>query len=591
MSGELHELPQQEGGFTSPRLRKLAQWVSMGSLSRQFAIIFRSFAVLVVLLGLTAALGFMRVEQRANGLADLTDLAFDTASLNHAVTESKDQMGAYRARNFDPDIIAYSISRAEDAMEINERIRVSATAIDTGYIPRIDALDRDLSQIRDIMIEVRDAPRDEVRSESFLGPRYDFIDNTMRQITALREDANGRVEEFSNEGLGEVNALLTAMVIIAVLSLVLVLIGLQFVRRRIITPIGNISDAGLLLSEGHTDIAIPETERRDEIGTMARSLTVMQDKTTQLLVLESDAAKEAKSELKNHIEAQSAREARVALLQKLADTFEKGVGDVANEVASASNQLNSLSSDLARKADDSAQRVSAASGQLHEASSGVTGAAAASDEFAMSIAEISRQAADSAELARKAALKAEESDRKAAQMIDSATKVSGVVEMIASIAQRTNLLALNASIEAARGGEAGRGFAVVATEVKDLAQQTARATEEAERLIKAIQSDTNGNAQVLSAIGAEVLELESRAISIASAVDQQSIAGKSLAQSIDLAARSTEAVTTSVNTVSEASSATGETAGQVLDSCKHLESQAVRLRSQVGEFIGHIRSA
>ena len=590
MSGDLISAAKQRPNSRGT-ISRISAWMAGGSLSRQFSLIFRSFAILVILLGVAAALGFLRVEQRAERLSDLTDFAFNTASMSRAVTVSKDQMGAYRARNFAPELIADSIAKADEAIALNKDIRVAAQSIDPAYIPRIDELDADLARIKAIMGEIRDAPRSIVQEESFLGPRYDTIDATVAKIVALREDANGRVEEFASEGRGEVNTLLTVMVVAALLILGLVFFGQHVVRIRIIQPIGNISDAGLALSEGRTGIVIPETGRRDEIGTMARSLTVMQDKTNQLIALEAEAARTAKDELDTHKARQSARDEQVALLQRLADRFEKGVGDVASEVASASNQLNSMAGDLAGQAEDAARQVNSASDELREASSGVTGAAAASDEFAMSIAEISRQAADSAQLARQAAKKAEEADRQVGKMTESAAEVSNVVEMIASIAQRTNLLALNASIEAARGGEAGRGFAVVATEVKELAGQTARATQEAERLIAAIQADTGGNAAALQAIGAEVQELEARAVSIAAAVDQQSIAGKSLAQSIDLAARSTESVADSVRTVSAASTTTGATASQVLESCRHLEGQAAQLRAQVGEFVAHIRSA
>jgi methyl-accepting chemotaxis protein len=246
---------------------------------------------------------------------------------------------------------------------------------------------------------------------------------------------------------------------------------------------------------------------------------------------------------------------------------------------------------MAASADQSSNRTSEVAISMEEANAGATAAAAASDEFAMSIGEISRQAASSAELARQATLSATEADTTISALSDSAQQVGEIVGLIQTIAQRTNLLALNASIEAARGGEAGRGFAVVASEVKELAMQTSRATQQIADQINAMQTTTGASVKALRAIAGQVRELETTAVSIASAVDQQSVAGQDLARSIDLAARGTEKVSVHLGEVRELSLSTGAAASQVLSSATQLETQAATLTEQVRTFLKRVREA
>lgn len=364
---------------------------------------------------------------------------------------------------------------------------------------------------------------------------------------------------------------------VAALSIGYSLFAGRFILAHIIKPFEDLTEDTGKIAKGVYDLEIRHADRGDEMGDMARALELAKQGAFQLQELREQAA------------AKQGEHARQLL--ELASRFEGQVSEVVNGVAAASSQLESTATAMAQTAEQSSSQTDEVSSSVSTAAAGVTAAAAATDEFALSINEISRQATGSATLARKAAEAAREADRTIAALTESAGEIGQIVELISSIAQRTNLLALNASIEAARGGEAGRGFAVVAAEVKELAAQTGKATERVAVQIQKIQENTGVSVGALQAIGEQISELEVTAVSIASAVDQQSVAGQDLAKSIDIAARSTESVTSSVLQVRDASLATGAAAAQVLNSSSELKLQASVLRNEVEDFLQHVRKA
>jgi methyl-accepting chemotaxis protein len=351
----------------------------------------------------------------------------------------------------------------------------------------------------------------------------------------------------------------------------------QMIQGDIVRPLQSAAASAVELAEGNHDVEVDNAHRTDEFGDIARALLTIRKAAYKFQKLQA--------------QSQADREGHFQALKQLTDRFEKNVSEIVGSVASASSELQATATAMAASAEQSANQSARVSQSLSEATAGVTAAAAASDEFAMSIGEISRQASTSAELARKASNAAVDADSTISELSESASQVGDIVEMISTIAQRTNLLALNASIEAARGGEAGRGFAVVATEVKELATQTGKATEQVAGQIRAMQETTVASVDALRKIAEQIKQLETTAVSIAAAVDQQSVAGQDLARSIDLAARSAEEVTSNLDQVRDTSLATGSAATQVLTSSTELERQAAALKTQADEFLQHVRAA
>ena len=364
------------------------------------------------------------------------------------------------------------------------------------------------------------------------------------------------------------------------------LLLLRVIYTDIIRTSRQLIDATERISNRQLNVVVPHQDRVDEYGDFAVAVEQFRKTTIEMIKVDEERAAALNENLRDK---DIAREEKDKLLESVASEFEQSVGNIIQGVASASTQLQTTAASMASTAEESTRQTGEVANSMEEANAGATSAAAASDEFAMSIGEISRQAASSAELARKATDAATQADETISALSNSAEQVGEIVELIQTIAQRTNLLALNASIEAARGGEAGRGFAVVASEVKELAMQTSRATEQIAEQISAMQGTTGASVQALRSIAGQVNELEPTAVSIASAVDQQSVAGQDLARSIDLAARSTDRVSSHIDDVRELSLSTGAAATQVLSSATDLEEQASTLNAQVKNFLTRVK--
>jgi len=413
--------------------------------------------------------------------------------------------------------------------------------------------------------------------------------------SALTELLGQDVATASAAGEALLARLFVIWIALAAGLIVLTLIAQRYVHRQLGGTIKAIAAQMSRIAAGEREVVISGTARRDEIGEIARATEVFHQAGLRLEQLSQERAARARAELDEQARLQLVREeariARERVLAEIADQFERSLGEVVTGVVAAASQLQSTASAMATTAEQTSQSTAAAESAMEEAHLGATAAAAASDEFALSIGEISRQAAASAALAREASLAAREADSTIGALASSAEEVGQIVELIQSIARRTNLLALNASIEAARGGEAGRGFAVVASEVKELANQASRATDAVAQQIRAMQSTTGASVAALRAIAGQIASLESSAIAIASAVDQQSVAGHDLARSIDVAARGSEKVAGHIAEVRGMALGTGKAAAEVLASATSLEAQAASLRQQAEGFLAGVRGA
>jgi len=425
-----------------------------------------------------------------------------------------------------------------------------------------------------------------------LATRGESLIESSRQ---LADHLAAQREMQQQAGLAYFTYLILGLLALLLIASIILALGMRYLSVDVSQKILEISDGMSRLARGERDFTIQGDHRKDEIGVMLRALGMFKRANAQLEVWARERSERAEelvlAQQERETERSEAEERRAALLDEVAHQFERTVGEVVTSVAAASSELGATASTMSCAADETSARTSDLAQHMKDANIGATAAAAASDEFALSIGEISQQAASSSALARLAYDATEQADTTISALANSAEQVGQIVELIQTIAQRTNLLALNASIEAARGGQAGRGFAVVASEVKELAMQTSRATKDVASQICAMQDKTGASVTALRAIAKQVKDLDATTVAIASAVNQQSVSGQELAQNIDLAARGTSKVAEHAETVRELSLTTGATASQVLSSATQLEQQASTLNTQVKAFLKRVRDA
>ncbi len=383
---------------------------------------------------------------------------------------------------------------------------------------------------------------------------------------ALDDRATTSLEWQAGVGLG-----------IAVLAILAIWLAAGGISRPIVAMTG----AMRRLADGDLAVEVPARGQADEIGQMAATVQVFKDNAVEMrrLQAEQDAQKDR------------AAAERHQTMNALADSFESTVMGIVEAVTTQSTDLETSAQTLSSVASQTEQQAATVAAASEEASVNVQTVASATNQLSASVQEISRRVAESAAIATEAVRESDHVNAIVSGLADAVQKIGEVVKLITDIASQTNLLALNATIEAARAGEMGKGFAVVAGEVKNLATQTARATEDIGAQIGAVRGATDDAVGAIRTISSTIGRVNQISAAISAAIEEQGAATQEIARNVQEAAAGVGEVSVNIASVTQASSETGNASSQVLVAARHLSELAERLRHDVGAFIATVRKA
>jgi methyl-accepting chemotaxis protein len=478
----------------------------------------------------------------------------------------------------DPNLIA-AITRTENSLK------------DVFNKLRGEADDRDLlvvvSSLSSIVKRFLAANEEAVKTEQL---KNDIIINrTVKPaaeaadlMEATVERAQKRAMTSKEEVIADTEQANRISLIMAIVVVISLIASVVFSFLGVSRPMTRLNEALGEMAGGNLDVVIPGASRGDEIGDLAKTVTVIRENTEQ------KAREEAEAKIKQDLVAAQRRKEEMI---KLADDFEGAVGEIVETVSSASTELEASAGTLTTTAERAQELTTMVAAASEEATANVQSVASATEEMASSITEISRQVQESARMANEAVDQARTTNERVSELSKAAARIGAVVELINTIAEQTNLLALNATIEAARAGDAGRGFAVVASEVKALAEQTSKATGEIGQQITGIQAATQESVGAIKEISTTIEKLSEISSTIAAAVEEQGAATQEISRNVQQAAQGTHQVSSNITDVQRGAGETGSASSQVLSSAQSLSSDSNRLKLELGKFLSSVRAA
>jgi methyl-accepting chemotaxis protein len=547
----------------------------------------------IALIGLAMAgsIGFamVRMAQISEAYTAFLEKDAHGVLVSTRLNQTIDELATFFSYRVSAGVTRAQIARSEE--DVNRMVAAfnelaGALKQDTPrFAAEIDALAARLPELRQAIDQAtsaalvnRDAEALELMKRK-LAPKFQAM---VKDGDALRENLEKSIAAGSAELSRETEATIRYTALVAGAGLLAGLgIAIAVVVTGVTRPVHRLVASIEVLARGRYDVAVPGLERRDEVGTIAKAIEVFRQNG---LEVESMRAEQASLE-------QRRTEERKALMGQLADDFQTAIGTVVDTVSSASTELEAAAATLTQTAEHTQNLSGAGAQSSGEASENVQSVARATEEMAASVGEIGQQVQESSRIAAEAVAQAQTTDRRIGELADAARRIGDVVKLITAIAEQTNLLALNATIEAARAGDAGKGFAVVAQEVKALAAQTAKATDDIGGQIASMQAATQESVAAIKGIGAIIDRISQISSAVAAAVEEQTASTAEISRNVEQAARATAEVATTMGDVSRGADATGSASQQVLGSARALAQESHHLKDEVERFLAKVRAA